>query len=109
MQNKAEKRKRVTLTSKEISELFAESIITIILLIIVNIAILLILSSIINNTPALNEAIFESRNSFVENLDTEIFLSGKKYSSSRLSCVGHCFFILALNSSLSSNAITTYN
>ncbi|WP_207941850.1 histidine kinase [Enterococcus sp. DIV2402] len=77
MQNKAEKRKRVTLTSKEISELFAESIITIILLIIVNIAILLILSSIINNTPALNEAIFESRNSFVENLDTEIFLSGK--------------------------------
>lgn len=77
MQNKAEKRKRVTLTSKEISELFAEAIITIILLIIVNIAILLILSSIINNTPALNEAIFESRNSFVENLDTEIFLSGK--------------------------------
>ncbi|HPI99774.1 MAG TPA: HAMP domain-containing sensor histidine kinase [Enterococcus sp.] len=77
MQNKTEKRKRVTLTSKEISELFAESIITIILLIIVNIAILLILSSIINNTPALNEAIFESRNSFVENLDTEIFLSGK--------------------------------
>lgn len=77
MQNKAEKRKRITLTSKEISELFAEAIITIILLVIVNIAILMILSSIVTNTPALNEAIFESRNSFVENFDTEIFLSGK--------------------------------
>lgn len=77
MQNKAEKRKRITLTSKEISELFAEAIITIILLVIVNIAILMILSSIVTNTPALNEAIFESRNSFVENFNTEIFLSGK--------------------------------
>ena len=78
MQNRSlERRKRITLTSKEISELFAEAIITIILLAIVNIAILILLSSIINNTPALNEAIFESRNSFVENLNTEIFLSGK--------------------------------
>ncbi|WP_284251580.1 sensor histidine kinase [Tetragenococcus osmophilus] len=67
----------MTLTSKEISELFVEAIITIILLVIVNIAILVLLSSIISNTPALNEAVFESRTSFVRNFNTDIFLSGK--------------------------------
>lgn len=77
MQNNIERRKRITLTSKEISELFAETIITIILLIIVNIAMLFIISSIIDSTPALNDAIFASRKSFVENLNSDIFLNGK--------------------------------
>ncbi|KAF1303981.1 sensor histidine kinase [Candidatus Enterococcus willemsii] len=77
MQNNIERRKRITLTSKEISELFAEAIITIILLIIVNIAMLFIISSIIDSTPALNDAIFASRKSFVENLNSDIFLNGK--------------------------------
>lgn len=78
MQNKnIEKKKRITLTSKEISELFAEAIITIILLIIVNIAILVALSSIITRTPALNEAIFDSKSSFAENFNSDIFWSGK--------------------------------
>lgn len=77
MRNKKEPKKRVVLTSKEISELFVEAIITIILLIIVNIAILVMISSIISSTPALNEAVFESRTSFVRNLNTDIFLSGK--------------------------------
>ncbi|AYW47719.1 two-component sensor histidine kinase [Tetragenococcus osmophilus] len=77
MRNKKEPKKRITLTSKEISELFVEAIITIILLVIVNIAILVLLSSIISNTPALNEAVFESRTSFVRNFNTDIFLSGK--------------------------------
>lgn len=77
MQNNIERRKRITLTSKEISELFAEAIITIILLVIVNIAMLFIISSIIDSTPALNDAIFASRKSFVENLNSDIFLNGK--------------------------------
>lgn len=77
MRNKKEPKNKVILTSKEISELFVEAIVTIILLIIVNIAILVMLSSIISNTPALNEAVFESRTSFVRNLNTDIFLSGK--------------------------------
>lgn len=77
MRNKKEPKKRVVLTSKEISELFVEAIVTIILLIIVNIAILVMISSVISSTPALNEAVFESRTSFVRNLNTDIFLSGK--------------------------------
>ena len=78
MPNKTiEKKKRITLTSKEISELFAETIVTIILLLIVNVTMLVLFSSIISNTPALNEAIFESRNSFVRNLNSDIFLNGK--------------------------------
>lgn len=77
MRNKKEHKRRVVLTSKELSELFIEAVITIILLIIVNIAILMITSSIINSTPALNEAIFESRTSFVRNFNSDIFLSGR--------------------------------
>lgn len=77
MRNKREPKKRVVLTSKELSELFAEAVVTIILLIIVNIAVLVVISSIINSTPALNEAIFETRTSFVRNFDSDIFLSGK--------------------------------
>ena len=75
--NKIEKRKRITLTSKEISELFAEAIVTIVLLILLNIAIIVIFSSIVNYFPSLNDAIFETRNSFVRNFDSTIFLSGK--------------------------------
>ncbi len=75
--NNIERKKRITLTSKEISELFAEAIITIILLIIVNIAMLVGISAIVHSTPALNEAIFVSRQSFVENLNSDIFWSGR--------------------------------
>lgn len=75
--NNIERKKRITLTSKEISELFAEAIITIILLIIVNIAMLVAISAIVHSTPALNEAIFVSRQSFVENLNSDIFWSGR--------------------------------
>ena len=75
--NSIERKKRITLTSKEISELFAEAIITIILLIIVNIAMLVAISAIVHSTPALNEAIFVSRQSFVENLNSDIFWSGR--------------------------------
>jgi len=75
--NSFENKKRITLTSREISELFAEGIITIILLLLINVSIIVLFSSIINSSPSLNDAIFESRNSFVRNFNSTIFLSGK--------------------------------
>ena len=54
MQNK-EKRKRITLTSKEVSELLAEGIVTIILLILLNVAIVVVMSSVIENSPSIND------------------------------------------------------
>lgn len=78
MPNKSfENKKRITLTSREISELFAEGIITIILLLLINVSIIVLFSSIIDRSPSLNDAIFESRNSFVRNFNSTIFLSGK--------------------------------
>lgn len=75
--NSFENKKRITLTSREISELFAEGIITIILLLLINVSIIVLFSSIIDRSPSLNDAIFESRNSFVRNFNSTIFLSGK--------------------------------
>ncbi|HCK3515551.1 TPA: two-component sensor histidine kinase, partial [Enterococcus faecium] len=46
-----EKRRRINLTSKEISELLAEGIITIILLLLLNVSILVVISSVINSSP----------------------------------------------------------
>ena len=43
MQNK-EKKKRITLTSKEVSELLAEGIVTVILLLLLNVAIVVLIS-----------------------------------------------------------------
>lgn len=75
--NSFENKKRITLTSREISELFAEGIITIILLLLINVSIIVLFSSIVDRSPSLNDAIFESRNSFVRNFNSTIFLSGK--------------------------------
>ena len=75
--NHFEPKKRITLTSREISELFAEAIVTIILLLLINVSIVVVVSSIINHSPSLNDAIFESRNSFVRNFNSTIFLTGR--------------------------------
>ncbi|MHC5269259.1 sensor histidine kinase [Enterococcus sp. LJL98] len=72
-----EKKKRITLTSKEISELFAEGIVTIILLLLINVSIVVLFSSLIDHSPSLNDAIFETRSSFVRNFNSTIFLNGK--------------------------------
>ena len=77
--NLSDKKKRISLTSKEISELFAEGIITIILLLLINVAVVVLISSIISNSPSLNESIFETRNSFVRNFNSTIFLNGKNF------------------------------
>lgn len=79
MQNNPEKKKRITLTSKEISELFAEGIITIILLLLLNVAVLVVLSSVVHNSPSLNDAIWDSKNIFAQRLDTDIFWNGRNF------------------------------
>lgn len=80
MQNKQQANNRkIVLTSKEISELFAEGIVTIILLILLNVAFLVVISSIIKSSPTLQDAIFETKFIFAQNLDNEIFWSGRYF------------------------------
>ncbi|MEO1769164.1 histidine kinase [Enterococcus sp. 665A] len=79
MQNKVEKKRRVTLTSKEISELIAEGIVTIIILLLLNVAIMVVLTQMIENSPNLSDAIYNSRNIFAQNFNTDIFLSARNF------------------------------
>lgn len=79
MQNKIEKKRRVTLTSKEISELIAEGIVTIIILLLLNVAIMVVLTQMIENSPNLSDAIYNSRNIFAQNFNTDIFLSARNF------------------------------
>ncbi|WP_368250423.1 sensor histidine kinase [Enterococcus sp. 2201sp1_2201st1_B8_2201SCRN_220225] len=76
MQNK-EKRKRITLTSKEVSELLAEGIVTIILLILLNVAIVVVMSSVIENSPSINDAIWDTKEALTYRLNTNFFRSGR--------------------------------
>lgn len=69
--------KRVVLTSKEISELFAEAIVTIVLLLLLNVAIVVILSNLVNSAPSLQDAVFQARFIFAENFKTDIFLNAR--------------------------------
>lgn len=82
MQNKPappEKRKRIILTSKEISELIAEAIITIVILLLLNVAIMVVLSQMLNNSPDLSEAIYRSKNIFASSLNSDFFWSGRNF------------------------------
>ncbi|CAI3445804.1 HAMP domain-containing histidine kinase [Enterococcus cecorum] len=71
--------KKIVLTSKEISELFAEGIITVILLLLLNVSLLVILSAIIKSSPNLQDAIFETKFIFSQNLDNNLFWSGRNF------------------------------
>ena len=79
MQNKIEKKKRITLTSKEVSELIAEGIVTVILLLLLNVAIMVLFSQMLNNSPDLSDAIYRSKNIFATNLGSDIFWSGRNF------------------------------
>ena len=83
MQNKETKavhdNKKIVLTSKEISELFAEGIVTVILLLLLNVSLLVILSAIIKSSPNLQDAIFETKFIFSQNLDNDLFWSGRNF------------------------------
>ncbi|MBM7712082.1 sensor histidine kinase [Enterococcus xiangfangensis] len=79
MQNKREKKRRITLTSKEVSELIAEGIITIILLLLLNVAIMVLFTQMLNNSPDLTDAIYRSKDIFANNLGSDIFWSGRNF------------------------------
>ena len=74
-----EKRRRINLTSKEISELLAEGIITVILLLLLNVAILVVLTSIISSSPSLTNAIWDSKNIFAQRLNSDLFWNGRNF------------------------------
>ncbi|EOH83309.1 HAMP domain-containing sensor histidine kinase [Enterococcus asini] len=76
MQNK-EKKKRITLTSKEVSELLAEGIVTVILLLLLNVAIVVLISSVIENSPSINDAIWDTKEALTYRLNTNFFRSGR--------------------------------
>ncbi|OJG18256.1 sensor histidine kinase [Enterococcus canis] len=67
------------LTSKEISELLAEGIITVILLLLLNIAVVILLNTIINSSGTISDIIYQTKEFMVKRFDTAIFWSGQKF------------------------------
>ncbi|ALS02455.1 histidine kinase [Enterococcus silesiacus] len=74
-QKKIEKQKRITLTSKEISELLAEGIVTIILLLLLNVSITVLLSG----SQTLQGIIWATKGAFAKELNTDLFWSLSKF------------------------------
>lgn len=70
---------KIILTSKEVSELAIEGIITIILLALVNIGILIMIDQIIENNQSLTNTIFNIKDLLNKEWDSNIFWSGKKF------------------------------
>ena len=79
MQNNIEKKKRITLTSKEVSEVIAEGIVTVILLLLLNVAIMVLFTQMLQNSPDLTDAIYRSKDIFANNFDSDIFWSGRNF------------------------------
>lgn len=105
---KIEKQKRITLTSKEISELLAEAIVTIVLLLLLNVSIMFLLGQLLSENSPLAGVIWATKDAVAKELNTDLFWSWNKFVLpiflfSRCSCS-----LLALNSSLPSNAIASY-
>lgn len=78
-QTAQEKTKRITLTSKEISELLAEGIVTIVTLLLVNVAIIILLEAIVNSSFELADIIYSTKTLFVDRFGTDIFYSWQKF------------------------------
>jgi signal transduction histidine kinase len=79
MPNKVEKKKRITLTSKEVSELIGEGIVTVILLLLLNVAIMVLFTQMLSNSPDLSDAIYRSKDIFASNFGSDIFWSGRNF------------------------------
>ncbi|MCB5951325.1 HAMP domain-containing histidine kinase [Enterococcus sp. BWT-B8] len=78
-QKKVEKQKRIPLTSKEISELLAEGILTVILLLLLNVAILVLIYQFVQSSPTLSNIIFGTKGVLADYLDTDVFWSWSKF------------------------------
>lgn len=78
-QNKAETQKRITLTSKEISELLAEGIVTIILLLLLNVSIMVLITEILHVNESLQGIIWATKDAVASELNTNLFWSWSKF------------------------------
>ncbi|MBL1229403.1 HAMP domain-containing histidine kinase [Enterococcus sp. BWB1-3] len=78
-QKKVEKQKRIPLTSKEISELLAEGILTVILLLLLNVAILVLIYQFVQSSPTLSNIIFGTKGVLADYLNTDVFWSWSKF------------------------------
>ena len=78
-QNKAETQKRITLTSKEISELLAEGIVTIILLLLLNVSIMVLITQILHVNESLQGIIWATKDAVASELNTNLFWSWSKF------------------------------
>nr|OTP17110.1 sensor histidine kinase [Enterococcus sp. 9E7_DIV0242] len=78
-QGKPEKQRRIALTSKEVSELLAEGILTVILLLLLNVAIIVLVYQFIQGSPALRNIIFGTKGALADYLETDVFWSWSKF------------------------------
>lgn len=76
---KPENKTRITLTSKEVSELLAEALVTIVLLLLIDVALMMILDQIIQNSTNLSATIFNIKGILSTQWDSDLFWSGKKF------------------------------
>ena len=73
---KIEKQKRITLTSKEISELLAEAIVTIVLLLLLNVSIMFLLGQLLSENSPLAGVIWATKDAVAKELNTDLFWAG---------------------------------
>ncbi|MHC5228358.1 sensor histidine kinase [Enterococcus sp. LJL99] len=78
-QSKAETKKRITLTSKEISELLAEGIVTIILLLLLNVSIMVLINQILHVNESLQGIVWATKDAVANELNTNLFWSWSKF------------------------------
>ena len=76
---KIEKQKRITLTSKEISELLAEAIVTIVLLLLLNVSIMFLLGQLLSENSPLAGVIWATKDAVAKELNTDLFWSWNKF------------------------------
>ena len=73
------KTKRITLTSKEISELLAEAIVTIVLLLLLNVSIMFLLGQLLSENSPLAGVIWATKDAVAKELNTDLFWSWNKF------------------------------
>lgn len=77
--NTADTKKRITLTSKEISELLAEGIVTIILLLLLNVSIMVLVNQILEANESLKGIVWATKDAAANELNTNLFWSLGKF------------------------------
>ena len=73
------KTKRITLTSKEISELLAVAIVTIVLLLLLNVSIMFLLGQLLSENSPLAGVIWATQDAVAKELNTDLFWSWNKF------------------------------